>query len=178
MKTHPLKTGEVLTIREATAEDAARMIRYVKTVGEETDFLTFSGSEFDLSVEAEAKFIESHRNSENQLFIIGELDGEVVSLLNLSASQKPRLAHYGEIGISVLKAHWGKGIGRAMMAYTIAWAKETGIIRKLNLKVLTGNTSAIRLYQKLGFEMEGTIRRDFYLDGQFQDAYCMGLLID
>jgi len=178
MKTLSLKTGEALTIREATAEDAARMIRYVKMVGDETNFLTFSGSEFDLSVEAEAAFIASHRTSQNQLFIIGELDGEIVSLLNLSASHKPRLAHYGEIGVSVLRAHWGKGIGRAMMEYMIAWAKETGIIRKINLKVLRENTSAVQLYKKLGFEWEGTLRRDFYLDGQFQDAYCMGLLVD
>jgi RimJ/RimL family protein N-acetyltransferase len=173
-----LKTSETLIIREATAADAARLIAYVKTVGDETDFLTFSGSEFDLSVEAEAAFVEAHRTATNQLFLIGELDGTIVSVLNLSASDRSRLAHYGEMGLSVLKCHWGKGIGRAMMHYMIDWAKGTGVIRKINLKVLTGNETAIQLYKKLGFVVEGTLRRDFYLNGVFQDTYCMGLLID
>lgn len=178
MRSFSLKSGETLTIREATKEDAAAIITYVKKVGDESDFLTFSGSEFNYTVAEEEAIIEKHRTASNQLFIIGMVDQQVVSVLNLQASHKPRLRHLGDFGISVARAHWGKGIGKAMLTYMITWAKETGIIRKINLKVVEKNTGAIQLYQNLGFEMEGRIKRDFRVNGEFQDTFCMGLLID
>jgi len=58
------------------------------------------------------------------------------------------------------------------------WAKTSGVIRKINLNVQTNNEVAIALYEKFGFEKEGTIRRDLYVDGKFYDAYAMGILID
>ena len=60
----------------------------------------------------------------------------------------------------------------------IDWAKESGIIRKLNLKVLVTNDAAIKLYKKFGFEVEGLIKRDFYIKNKFQDTLIMGLIID
>lgn len=178
MKQISIKTGETLTIREAIPKDAAAIIAYAKTVGDETNFLTFSADDFTISLEDEQQIIEAHRRAANQLFIVGLLDGAVISVLNVKASSKPRLAHYGEFGIGVVKAHWGKGVGGAMIEYMIAWARESGIIRKIQLRVLESNVKAIQLYTKLGFEVEGKIRRDLQLDGVFYDAFSMGLVID
>lgn len=173
-----LKSGEILTIREATKADASALLQHVKKVGDESDFLTFSGSEFNYSLAEEEAIIEKHRQNPNQIFLLGFVNGEVVSVMNVEASQKPRLQHIGEFGISVVKAHWGKGVGSAMIQYMIGWSKDSDIIRKINLRVVEKNTSAIRLYQNLGFKMEGKITRDFWVNGEFQDCYLMGMLID
>ena len=173
-----LKTEEVITIREARAEDAASVIQYVNRVGGESDFLTFGKNEFKKTVEEEIKIFEDYQKSKNQIFLLAELNGEVVSLMNLMSSTKPRLEHLGEFGLSVSKLHWGKGIGRAMLLALIEWARQTNMIRKINLRVMTSNASAIHLYESLGFEKEGCLRRDMLLHGQFHDAYNMGLLID
>ena len=178
MQTILLKNKEQLIIREATKEDASRAIDYIKKVGDETDFLTFAGDELSREKSEQEKIIEDHRIAENQIFLVAEIGNEIVGLLNVATRKRERLKHVGEFGISVLKAHWGKGIASIMLKIMINWAKENKIITKLNLQVLSHNESAIKLYKKHGFEMEGCMRRDFYIKGQYYDAYFMGMLID
>ncbi|MGG2476393.1 GNAT family N-acetyltransferase, partial [Rhizobium sp. BR5] len=40
-------------------------------------------------------------------------------------------------------------------------------IRRIELNVFTDNLAAIRLYEKFGFEHEGTLRNDAYRDGKY-----------
>lgn len=174
----PLKNGETLIIREAMKEDAAAVIEYLNDVVCETDFLTMGKGEFNKTVAEEEEIFEAHRQSQNQIIIIAELNGEIAGLANISANNKPRQKHIGELGITVQKDHWGKGIGTKMMQAMIEWAKASGVIRKINLSVQANNEAAIKLYEKCGFEKEGTLKRDLYLNGQFYDALAMGLLID
>ena len=178
MQTILLKNKEQLIIREATKEDAPAAIDYIKRVGDETDFLTFAGDELSREKSEQEKIIEDHRIAENQIFLVAEIGNEIVALLNVHTRPRERLKHVGEFGISVLKAHWGKGIASILLKTMINWAKENKIIKKLNLEVLSHNESAIKLYKKHGFEMEGCMRRDFYIKGQYYDAYFMGMLID
>ena len=43
--------------------------------------------------------------------------------------------------------------------------------------VVATNPAAIRLYQKEGFEVEGTRREAFCLDGRYEDLVMMGKVI-
>jgi len=84
----------------------------------------------------------------------------------------------GDLGMTVLKSHWGKGIGGALLKYLIEWSENNPIVRKINLQVKVDNENAIKLYEKFNFKNEGRIERFFLIDGEFFDAYSMGLLID
>ncbi|MEL7120979.1 MAG: GNAT family N-acetyltransferase [Bacteroidota bacterium] len=106
------------------------------------------------------------------------IDEELVGMLNVVASPKPRLQHVGEFGVSVLKNHWNKGIASLLINRMISWAEKSKIIKKINLKVLQNNDVAFQLYKRLGFEIEGLLRRDFFVKGVYYDAYMMGMLID
>ena len=44
-------------------------------------------------------------------------------------------------------------------------------LTRLGLEVYTDNEPAIRLYTKFGFEIEGTLRRSAFRNGQFVDSY-------
>lgn len=167
-----------ISIHVAKKADAPELIIDVKKVADETDFLTFDSSEFNKTIEEEERIIEEHNSAKNQLFIIAKLDDKVIGMLNVHSSKRKRLEHIGEFGISVLKEYWNKGVGNALMTYTINWAKESGVIKKLNLRVLVTNESAISLYKKKGFKIEGTISRDVKINDSFYDTYQMGLLID
>ncbi len=173
-----LQNKQTLLIREARKADATKMIEYIYQVAGETDFLSFGVGEFTITVQEEERIIDMHHQAINCLFILAIFNGEIVGMLNVKSSGKPRMRHIGEFGISVLKTHWGKGIGTALIRSMLNWAKATNVIRKLNLKVQTNNHTAIQLYQKLGFVREGVIRRDACIDGIFYDTYAMGMLID
>ncbi|MDX2304565.1 MAG: GNAT family N-acetyltransferase [Microscillaceae bacterium] len=173
-----LKNEELLSVREGVKEDASAAIDYLNRVAYETDFLSFGGGEFTKTIAEEEQYIERHQNCENQIFLIAEIKGEIAGILTVDASPKSRFRHVVEFGISIPKAHWGKGIGSILIRIMIDWAKEGKVIRKINLKVRSDNESAIQLYKKFGFEIEGLMRRDAFIRDRFFDTYVMGLLID
>jgi RimJ/RimL family protein N-acetyltransferase len=170
--------NEKIIIREAVKSDANALIEYLNIIGGESDFLTFGIAQFGRSVEQEQDFIENTLKKKNALFIIAEINGKVVGNLNFSGGSRQRTAHVGEFGVSILKKYWGNCIGQELMEYLIDWSKNSGIIRKFNLKVRTDNTRGIHLYKKLGFLEEGIVKRDFLINGEFYDSLIMGLLID
>ena len=45
---------------------------------------------------------------------------------------------------------------------------------KVNLDVRIDNEKAIHLYEKFGFEKEGTIKKCLFIDGVYYDNYIMG----
>lgn len=170
--------NEKIIIREGKKSDAKAIIEYLNIIGGESDFLTFGAGQFDSSIEQEEAFIESTLSKENALFIVAVVNGKVVGNLSFSGGPRPRTAHVGEFGVSVLKEYWGYGIGEELIKYLINWSKSTGLIRKINLKARTDNKRGINLYKKLGFEEEGIVKRDFLINGEFYDSLEMGLLID
>lgn len=172
------KNGDEYIIRKVTETDAKALIDYLNVVGGESDFLTFGKGEFKKSIEDEVAFIKEANATEGCLFIVAETAGRIIAVLNAESSTKPRIAHVCEFGISVLKQYWGQGVGSRLIQAMIDWAKAGTIIRKINLVVHAENTSAIELYKKFGFVVEGTLRRDAFINGKFFDSLAMGLLVD
>lgn len=172
-----LKNGEQLYIRNAQLSDAAALIDYVKLVAGESTFLTFPPEEFRRDIPEEEGIIMAHLAVPNRIFILGMIEGEIAGILNVEATQKSRLRHRAEFGVTVKKKHWGKGIGRRLVEETIQWAKDSPIVEKLILEVMVANEKAVSLYESLGFEIEGRLKRDTLIDGQYYDVYMMALFV-
>lgn len=174
-KKYVLKNEEELVIRKANSSDALRVIEYVKKVANESDYLTFSSEEFNMTVDEEKEYIKNINQRNNCLFLIAEVSGKIVGNLNFNGNDRLRISHMGEFGISVVKEYWGKGVGSKLLKYLIEWSKKTKIIKKINLVVREDNQRAIELYKRFGFEKEGIITRYFYLNNKFYNAMQMGL---
>ncbi len=154
------------------------MIDYMQIISTESNNIGFGMGEFQMTLEQEREVIRKYSESDNSVFLVGYIDEELVSLGNLSSSARPRMRHSADLGMSVLKKYWRKGIGQAMMHALIDWAKGSGILRKINLEVTTYNTGGIALYKKMGFVTQGTISRRMLIDGEFVTTYHMGLELD
>ncbi len=89
---------------------------------------------------------------------------------------RPRRRHVGAIGVGVHDDWQGKGIGTALMRAGVDMADNWLNLTRLELEVYTDNEPAIRLYERLGFEREGTLRRYAFRDGRYVDAYLMARL--
>ncbi|HET9918424.1 MAG TPA: GNAT family protein [Ktedonobacteraceae bacterium] len=173
-----LKNNLQLTLRRAEPDDAARLLAYLNQIAGESENVTFGPGEFELSVEEERAILQQVAESPTGLYLIAEVAGEIAGTLTFSTGKRSRLRHFGEFGTSVLRKYWNLGVGSHMLAYLIDWARQTGTIRKINLRVRVDNHPAIHLYEKYGFVHEGRITREFYLHGQFVDVYVMGLQLD
>jgi putative acetyltransferase len=67
----------------------------------------------------------------------------------------------------------GQGIGSALMKANIDLADNYLQVTRFYLEVWSDNEPAINLYQKFGFEIEGTNVNFGFRDGKFADAYTM-----
>jgi putative acetyltransferase len=74
-------------------------------------------------------------------------------------------------------AGWrGRGIGAALMAEALRWARWAGV-QKLELSVYPGNAAAIALYRRFGFVEEGTLVRHSMKSYGYEDELLMGLWV-
>jgi RimJ/RimL family protein N-acetyltransferase len=78
----------------------------------------------------------------------------------------------------MVESGWrGRGVGTALVAAAIEWARARGL-HKLALSVFPHNEAAIALYRKFGFLEEG--RRTKHMrraNGELWDLLEMGLLL-
>jgi [ribosomal protein S5]-alanine N-acetyltransferase len=89
------------------------------------------------------------------------------------------IANTCELGILVgNKKFWGKGIGFEACKMTLLFAFNELEIRKILLAVYENNTSAIKLYEKLGFIKEGQLRKHIMKNNIYYDKYYMGIFKD
>ncbi|MBF8807608.1 MAG: GNAT family N-acetyltransferase [Enterococcus lacertideformus] len=168
----------VLTIREAKVEDANRLLTMMQQVNKETDFLIMDENILSLKPETLAIEIDYLRESINNLLLIASTNTKIIGVISVKAEEQFRTAHVGEVGISVLKDYWGLGVGTMMLEEVLFWAKENGVLFRLELDVQVRNERAVRLYQKMGFKIEAIMKRGARKeDGEFLDVYKMSLLL-
>jgi putative acetyltransferase len=120
------------------------------------------------------RLAEPGKGTYNLVAVVGE---RVVGMLGLHTfPDTPRRRHAGAIGISVHDEWQGKGIGAALMRACIEMADNWLNLTRLELEVYTDNESAIHLYERFGFELEGTLRQHAFRDGRYVDSYVMARL--
>jgi ribosomal protein S18 acetylase RimI-like enzyme len=84
------------------------------------------------------------------------------------------MSHRAELGITVIRDEWNKGIGSILMEKLIEFAKDAGI-EILNLEVRADNTNAVHLYEKYGFRHIGTSPAYFKIGDEYVDFEIMYL---
>jgi RimJ/RimL family protein N-acetyltransferase len=104
-------------------------------------------------------------------------DGRVVGWCDVLRKERPALRHAGVLGIGIVAAYRGAGIGAALIEATLADARKKGLTR-IELDVRCDNERAQRLYVRFGFSIEGRLRRQMLIDGVYHDVFRMAVLYD
>lgn len=120
------------------------------------------------------KFIENIIANDWPLFV-AVADGRIVGWCDISRMTKPGTEHCGVLGMGLLPAWRGQGLGRRLADTALAKAAAIGLER-VQLDVYADNARAIALYEKLGFVLEGKRRRARKLDGVYTDILMMAIL--
>lgn len=173
-----LKNGAELTVRKAEEKDAEMTAQFKILVSGESDFLSYGKGELEITVEKERENIRALNMRDNAAFIIAEINGDMAGFITFAGGDRIRTRHAGEMGIVIQQKYWGLSIGGFLIEYLIGWAKQTEVIRKINLRTRTDNVKAIKLYERYGFRREGVLTRNMYISGKFFDSYLMGMEID
>ncbi|WP_288647903.1 GNAT family protein [uncultured Enterococcus sp.] len=168
-----------IILREAVPDDAKDILSMMEQVNSETEFLALNEAELLLPPETLSEELSYMYESNNNLLLLAINEGTIVGTASVKADSQFRLSHVGEVGISILQEYWGMGLGTLMLEEIINWAKEMGVLFRLELDVQVRNERAVRLYQKMGFQIEAVMPRRARTDlGEFLDVYKMSYLIE
>ena len=80
--------------------------------------------------------------------------------------------HHGELGLTVIGAYRGMGIGREIVKTLLYEASGIGL-KSVDVEFLSPNKAAIHTYQKAGFMEVGRIPGKVYRNGKFLDSTIM-----
>lgn len=170
---------QTFVIREAIPSDAKELLQVMKVIGGETPFLIMDEEGIDISVDEMFVNLEKLYDCQNNIFMVALADDKIIGTASVKASLKKRMEHIGELGISILKEYWGYGVGNLLMEELLIWARDSGVIRRLELTVQHRNQRAIHLYEKIGFHTEAIMPRGAKTDdGEFLDVHLMSLMVD
>ncbi len=127
--------------------------------------------------------LEAFPLEETRIFVLGMIekgnpqfvalaDGKVVGWCDISRHAFPSHAHAGRLGMGIIPAYRGRGLGRRLLEATLRAARDAEIER-IELSVHADNDRAIALYEKVGFVREGLARNSVRIDGRYKDAIHM-----
>jgi putative acetyltransferase len=163
-----------LTIRRTSSKDAAAMARYM------ADPAIFGGLlQMPYPSEAmwQARLADEGATGKLDLSLVAERDGEIVGSAGLfSPGPAARRRHVMGLGISVAREAQRQGVGTALMQALCDYADGWVGILRIELTVYTDNAVARRLYERFGFEVEGTHKGYALRDGVYVDALAMARL--
>jgi RimJ/RimL family protein N-acetyltransferase len=111
-----------------------------------------------------------------QLLVLDD-DDAVVGWCDIIPVSLEGFQHVGKLGMGLLPEFRGRGLGEALARAAIDRAWEAGLER-VELEVFASNARARRLYERMGFVVEGVKRRARKLDGEYDDNVLMALLRD
>ena len=115
------------------------------------------------------------RGDRQEFMIVDRASGRSVGTIGLSQiDRKHQRAEYGVL-IGEADAR-GKGLASEASRLLLDYAFTTLKLNRVYLHVFPENEAAVRLYERVGFEREGLLRRHLYKNGRFRDVIVMAVV--
>ncbi|WP_407318143.1 GNAT family N-acetyltransferase [Isoptericola halotolerans] len=138
-------------IRTATRDDWPRVWPVVEPVVRAGETYAYP---LDLTSE-QAQELWMERPPGRTVVAVGE--GEVLGTAKMGPNRPANGDHVGTASFMVADAARGRGVGRALAEHVIDWHREQGYRGIQFNAVVESNTTAVRLWRSLGFEIVGTV---------------------
>ena len=140
-----------MTIRPATDADWAQIHPFFEAIVTEGE--TYAYPPDLTSDEARALWMERPPGAT----VVLEEDGVVLGTAKMGPNRPGNGAHVGTASFMVSPTARGRGVGRRLGEQVVEWHRDAGFRAVQFNAVVETNTSAVRLWQSLGFEIVGTV---------------------
>lgn len=165
-------------VRPARLDDAARLLRLMRAVDEETPYMIYGRGERGMSSDDIRHVILEAGLQRGVALLAAQVGPELVGYILAVGGGLARTRHCVRISaLGVLRAWWRRGVGRALLTGVEQWARDMGG-RRLELETMAANDAARGLYESQGFVVEGRRRRAFLVAGTWMDALVLGKLLE
>lgn len=167
-------TGKLIKLRAYEEKDIKQAQAFINDP--EIKYYLTPSVPFPVTLEDEKKFINSQSAfKDTYSFAIETLDGVYIGGCGLNkVDWKNRSV---VVGIFIGdKNYWSKGYGTDAMKVLVDFIFDEMNINRIQLNVYSFNKRAIRSYEKVGFKVEGVLRKALFKAGEYHDDIVMGLL--
>ena len=107
------------------------------------------------------------------VFSIENLDGDYVGEIRFNNIDERHGTF--EIGISIWRNYRNKGYAKAAVKILLAYAFDQRRLNKCNVDCIDCNNASIALWKSLGFQQEGVVREEFFMNSTFHGKILFGL---
>ena len=108
---------------------------------------------------------------------IAVVGDKIVGWCDIASFNRPAFAHSGVLRMGIVRDYRGIGLGKKLMQIVLDKGREMGLTR-VELDVREDNETAIEMYKKFGFVVEGVKRNACKTEGIYSNVMTMGLLFD
>lgn len=161
-----------MKIRKAKIEDSKSFLNMLLNLDKETEYMMYEENERPKD-ENRVKGIINSSLEENLLLLVEDRD--IIGFLSAQRGIQKRVRHSAYIVVGIRDGYRGKGIGTELFKKLDLWAREKSI-KRLELSVMCNNEIGKKLYEKIGFKVEGIKRNSMIVNGKYIDEYCMAKL--
>lgn len=169
------RDGRPFAIRSARPNEAGALYdHYIRIRTEEPDVNVEEADEWQATADSVRRLIEGLERAPNGFLLVADARG-IVGTLSVEGGRFRKVRHVGEVGVSVAREWRGQGVGRCLMETAIAAARTSPPLERLSLRVFASNGPALRLYESIGFRVEGRRPAHLRVRGRDDDLILMGL---
>lgn len=150
---------------------------YAKWLNDQEVTLFMGSGRFPISVEELRSYIVKYNNSDDGILLGIFLKKTLKHIGNITLHQIDWRNRHAEIGIFIGdKKARSKGHATQAINIIAEHAFSRLNLRKLYTGMIKGNEASKKVFEKVGFKVEGILREHFYLNGEYLDCYRLGLL--
>jgi RimJ/RimL family protein N-acetyltransferase len=150
-------TNDKVIVRPAITSDAAAMADYVAAL--QAERLRTISRRPPPTEEEERTLIAKAEANDRALILVAADGDKIVGMLDIWAGAGQGDRHVARFGVSVSEDWRGHGIGRALIERAVAAAWKWPGLCRIELECVPHHHSAIRLYESIGFGVEGRKRK-------------------
>jgi ribosomal protein S18 acetylase RimI-like enzyme len=166
----------MISVREITPDDAAAYWQLRQQIDRETEFLRFEADNYLQTTQRVRGRIELMLASKNQTIFVAENGDQLIGFLWAGGGLYRHTCLRVHLILGVRQAYQRQGLGTRLLTTCEDWAREQRLER-LELSVMTHNFPALALYQKQGFQIEGTAPYALCIDGKYIDLHYMSKVL-
>lgn len=167
-------SGDNVTIKSPTAEDAQSLYIHRLITSQETDFMASYPEELDSDMDSVRASLTAMADSSRSYNVAAFIGDRIIGNLGVAQVRDSlKYRHRAYMGISIQKRYCNLGLGSIMVEIALDQAREIGY-EQMELGAFADNERAIHLYEKFGFRHYGIQPRAFKLkDGSYHDEVIM-----
>lgn len=168
------KAGRVITLRLPQLGDENILFNYYRTLENEDTYILLNPA-IPITFAEETDYLKTcltKIKANWQIYYLAFCDDKLVGTTQINVGGRRKM-HLGNFGISILKDYRHDGLGFQLASLIINEAKSKLNLSLITLEVFANNSTAFKLYQKLGFTEYGRLKNGLNYHGDYIDSIFM-----